>query len=119
MIFAGMPDNFENSHHRFGNYNQTNPFFNVFKVKECRRIVNQISMNEFNSFEKEPFEKLFEKLFEIGRLDLKGETHSDGISTILANSMIHTWYSRDANHQPRIEARFQESLRLWKKNKAL
>ena len=119
MVFAGMPDNCENSHHRFGNYNQTNPFFNLFKVKECRRIVNQMSMDELNSFEKEPFEKLFEKLFEYGRLDLKGKTHSDGISTILANSMIHTWYSRDAEHQPRIETRFQESLQLWKKNKAL
>lgn len=116
MVFAGMPDNFENSPHRFGNYNQTNPFFNVFKVKECRQIVNQLSMTELNAFEKEPFEKLFEKLFENGRLDLIGETHPDGISTVLANAMIHTWYSRDHNHKDRINERFEEAKALWMLN---
>lgn len=113
--FAGMPDSFENSPHRFGTYECTNPFFNIFKVVQCKEIVSNLTIKQLNDNTFEPFEGFFKALFRLGgRINLKGEVHADGISTILDNAMLHTWYSRDVAHHQRIQDRYNEAVILCK-----
>jgi len=119
FAFSGMPDTFEICPHRYGLYEHTNPFFNVFDVKKCKQVIDTMSINSLNRFEKEPFEKFFEALYwKENRLEIATEQHQDGISTIIPNMAIHTWYSRDEEHRERINHRFEEAKRLWEKNKS-
>jgi hypothetical protein len=108
-VFAGMPDTFENSKHRFGRNCHTNPFFVIFKRESCKEIIGKLTNQQLNDCIHEPFEGFFEALYNHGRIDMIGQTHEDGITTILNDAMIHTWYSRDPSHGERIEARYLEA----------
>jgi hypothetical protein len=112
-VFAGMPDTYDNSPHRFNMNCHTNPFFNIFKRKECQEIINALPQGQLRNCNHEPFDGFFEALYDHGRVSMKGVTHEDGISTILNDCMIHTWYARDAKHAQRIEQRYVEAKMLW------
>ena len=112
-VFAGMPDNKDNHIYRKNLYYHTNPFFNVFKRKQCADIIQQTIVQQLNDCNHEPFDGFFVALYNHGRIPLKGVMHPDGMSTILEDAMIHTWYSRDLRHAQRIEERYIEAKMLW------
>lgn len=119
-----------------------NPFFNLFAPraidvlpampwKDIRDYGFRPDFNsrkpshipEYETSMWEPFNGFFNWLFEYGRpLWLHGELHEDGISTIIKYKdkpfALHSWYSRDYNHdatqKARIDALYNEARRLKK-----
>lgn len=116
-----------------------NPFFNLFAPSAIQRLelptpfVSDIRdfgfrpdfnarkpdfISEYETSMWEPFNGFFNWLFEYGRpLWLHGELHTDGISTIIKYKdkpfALHSWYSRDYNHdkeqRDRIDALYKEA----------
>jgi len=118
-----------------------NPFFNLFasdwikqslplsfrEVEEVREYGFRPEMNKLKpdfipDYERsmwEPFNGFFNWLMVHGKpMWLHGDLHSDGISTVIKYQgkpfAIHTWYSREYNHnaeqKARIDARYKEAL---------
>jgi O-methyltransferase len=109
-----------------------NPFFNVFNLRRIRSLSNldYSSMSpdliakapvtlsrQYRYDDFEPFYPLFFALHRanIRFLYLAGETHSDGISTILHDHegrplLIHTWFGR-RYHEPAIKQRIDDRYR--------
>lgn len=120
-----------------------NPFFNLFdseailiqRVGDCwanydwqdiRDFGFRPEMNarkpdfipEYETSMWEPFNGFFNWLFEYGKpMWLHGELHADGISTIISYNdkpfALHSWYSREYNHdatqRARIDALYNEA----------
>jgi hypothetical protein len=119
-----------------------NPFFNLFAstailpkgmdfTKHWKDIRDFGFRPDFNHFKPsfipeyetsmhEPFNGFFNWLFEYGRpMWLHGDLHSDGISTVIKYNdkpfALHSWYSRQYDHDPnqkaRIDKLYEEAIR--------
>lgn len=116
--YAGMPDGGV-CPHRCRSWIVMNPFFTVFNAKAIReklihkRLIDscgyQPSLEEgkpdfvkehYNHDMGEPFAGFFYWLKgQFNPFYLNAETHSDGISTTILNgTVLHSWYSREFNH---------------------
>ncbi len=118
---------------RFHSWTHQNPFFNIFhasKIRELRKDLSWIHIgnttyNEawndqtplglpepVNNDADEPFAGFFYWLYDVGKpLYLKNNLHEDGISTVVEDLAIHTWYSREFNHDTKQHTRITD--RFW------
>jgi len=100
---------------RYGDPTVTNPFFNIFNLKEIRkewdaeRLIPELRKDSYKT--KEPYYNFFYwtmKTFP-GRTEyLSGHRHEDGTTTVIDGYCMHTWFARQ----------FSQSLftRLFEKN---
>ncbi len=135
-ISAGMPDTLENCKHRNNSADVYNPFFNVFRPSKMKDVIigtpwyaNAVLIDHNPASCKFPevFNNFFVALWwKSTRLDLVGQDHEDGISTILGIGKdatnvlhgpfaLHSWYSREymneGPHHERINALYHEACR--------
>lgn len=131
-VNCGIPDGGV-SPMRGGNPIVTNPFFNIFDIKQIRSkfdykeikkqsidpqyywdiLPHNIIRYEYSLKEHDPFYRYFTWLaINFKTLYLDADVHSDGCSTVLKNHqnkpfIVHTWYSRmygkDEFHTKRID----------------
>lgn len=104
---CGMPDRHVSSH-RLNLYAVTNPFFNVFNMKEIRKFYKG-TMQTTEEQNIEPYNAIFLELAFFGKpLYLHAKDHKDGITTDLGFA-LHSWYSRDPDHKERILEIYKEA----------
>lgn len=108
---AGMPDR-HLSAHRFNLYTVQNPFFNIFNMREIRKFYTG-TMQTTDQQNIEPYNSIFLELAFFGKpFYMNAWDHADGITTCLNGFALHTWYSRDPSHRPRIMDRYEEAKKL-------
>lgn len=99
-VNAGCPDAFP-ACPRDGDPKVTNPFFNIFNLKEIRkswnayRMIPELKKDSYKTIE--PYYNFFhwmDKTFPGRTLYLEGHRHSDGITTVLDGYCLHTWFAR-------------------------
>lgn len=134
-INAGCPDA-NPACPRGGDPQVTNPFFNVFNLKEIRkewnayRLIPELKQGSYLTLE--PYYNYFHwilRTFPGRTLYLDGYRHPDRTTTVLQGYCLHTWFARlfnpslltrlfegndkkDVDHQLRINAIIDEAYRL-------
>jgi len=120
-IQCGMPDSFEWCSHRNNSRFVHNPFFNIFNRKKVSELL--VSTTPFTTYHiendlevdgcnfHEPFNVFFAAIKKGNRIELDTKQHADGISTILNDFALHSWYSREYNgeHKQRIINLYNEA----------
>ena len=123
IAYTGMPDSLDYCDHRNNSDMVMNPFFNVFHVEQCRKVVSSmvvgelLAPNPYCNFH-EPFNNFFIQLFEsLPAGSIRTTTHPDGITTDTGFA-LHTWYSREYGNiqeeTDRIDAVYYEAKERWK-----
>ncbi len=113
----GMPDALNFHPLRNNSKYVHNPFFNIFDVKQCIKIINtKPDVIEKHCEMDECFNGLFQKLHFYGKpANMQTAIHSDKITTVTP-FLMHTWYSRTYGnhkyHTRRIDKIYNEAKAL-------